>query len=282
MKLGRQYQLRYFQPEKSLGRKSSNDREACKAVRETNAARYQLIRTEFKPRDFMGKIVAFGDSLTSALQVSLAQRWPFILAAGLGYASSDLINSGVPGDMISGMRARVTTDVLSHSPELVVFMPMTNDATNSTPMASFTADMQFIIDKIKEAGAKLVIMSPPLWRDLSVHPRFNTYLKEIERISNVNGCYFIDHHRRYAWEYMAGVPFFVSLYTDLIHQSAAGNSYIAGHCLSARNVKAFSVGENSGVSEPVPSALTERTLALADLCEFGVSSDRLSRVLAAL
>lgn len=195
--------------------------------------------------DIVSKIVFFGDSITQALSVDPAVSFARQIGVHNGYAVPDIINAGLNGNKSADMLARLQADVLAHSPDVCVFMPMHNDANHSVPLATFAANVNSIIGQMRSAGIKVVVISPPLYRGGSAsYVKFNTYLLELEQIVDAYQLPYIDLYRRYAWEFMVDVDYFVSLYEDAIHQSAAGYNYISNLCNSGRYDGFFVTGEN--------------------------------------
>lgn len=219
----------------------------------------------------MGKIVFFGDSITQALSVDPSVSFARQIGLANGYELCDIINSGINGNKTADMLARLQTDVLNHSPDVCVFMPLTNDANHSIPLATFTANVESIVCQMLSAGIKVVVMSPPLYRGGSAsYVKFNTYLKELESVVDSYSLPYIDLYRRYAWEFMVDSTYFVTLYTDVVHQSVAGYNYISNFCNSGRFTGYF-------VKDPEP-APADLSMALADWALGGQTPELLQQI----
>lgn len=235
----------------------------------------------------MGKIVLMADSVGASANVALAQRWFQMVAIYYGYAAADIINSAVPGDKSSHMLARFAADVLAHNPEVVVFLMGVNDGANGISLATHEANYRSMIEQVMAAGAKVVIITPPIYRQdvASWRPWHAKWLQ----LAADYGCPLVDVTRAYGWEYVADSAAFNGLYVnsaDLVHQSVAGNAKMAAICCEPIHAKSFlkdAPGEQPGGECPeCPPAATELQLALSDLLTSGVNSTRLQRVIDAI
>ncbi|MGJ8738463.1 SGNH/GDSL hydrolase family protein [Zobellia laminariae] len=74
------------------------------------------------------------------------------------------INAGISGNTTVDLLERLETDVLNHEPDFVILMVGTNDMLNSKKLvsyASYEKNLGEIVKKIKQAGAQILMMSPP-------------------------------------------------------------------------------------------------------------------------
>lgn len=198
----------------------------------------------------MNRIVFLGDSVTKANNVDVSVSFAMQIGLANGYQPQDIINAGVPGNKLADMLLRLETDVISHAPDVCAFMPMINDASHGTPLATFSAQLHSIVSQLIAAGIKVVIMSPPLYRGgTENYPKFNSYLLEVEKVVDAYRLPYIDVYRRYAWEFMLNVNSFMALYIDVIHQSATGYNYISNLCNSGRYAGYFVKDAAQGARE---------------------------------
>lgn len=109
-------------------------------------------------------IVFIGDSIT--------QQWPLDL-----YLSS-AINAGVSGNETRQMAARFDTDVIAHSPDIVVILGGINDIRNRD-----SADPEYLLQmaaKAKSAGAKVIMGTlPPAARNMGAYPAAESDLIDV-------------------------------------------------------------------------------------------------------
>jgi acyl-CoA thioesterase-1 len=105
-------------------------------------------------------VVAFlGDSITAGLHLSPDRAFPAVLQRDLAAAGRPfrLVNAGVSGDTTSGGRARVDW-VLRNRPAVVVVQLGANDGFRGVPVATMEANLREILDRVKEAGAKPLLL----------------------------------------------------------------------------------------------------------------------------
>lgn len=78
--------------------------------------------------------------------------------------NAQVINAGVSGNATTNLLGRLESDVLQQKPDLVIIMIGTNDMLNSKKMLSYQEyekNLKTIVQKIKDNGAKVVLMSSP-------------------------------------------------------------------------------------------------------------------------
>lgn len=119
---------------------------------------YFVVSEKCASSPFLGKkIVAFGDSLTAFT------GWVSMLSGELG---TEIINSGVGGDKTTEALARIKTDVIDKSPDIVIMMFGMNDQamkiSSKTPLVSlgqYEKNYRKMINMIHDAGADIVLMT---------------------------------------------------------------------------------------------------------------------------
>ncbi|GHC46724.1 SGNH/GDSL hydrolase family protein [Roseibacillus persicicus] len=102
------------------------------------------------------KVVCLGDSITK-------RGYPEELATLLNL---EVINSGVAGHNSGQGLRRMEKDVLAHQPDFVVIFFGTNDLRVDSerahvPVAKYTENLARIIAESREAGAKVLLCTPP-------------------------------------------------------------------------------------------------------------------------
>jgi len=118
------------------------------------------------------KIVALGSSSTAGagatspaksyparLQLELARMWPD--------EKVQVINAGVGGQLATDMLARLDRDVLSKSPQLVIWQTGVNDAIRGVPVEGFKKTLSTGIERIQKARIDLVLI------DQQYYPKFD-------------------------------------------------------------------------------------------------------------
>jgi acyl-CoA thioesterase-1 len=113
------------------------------------------------------QVVAFGDSLTAGLGLPASEAFPARLEArlrGEGIAV-DIVNAGVSGDTTTGGLARLDW-ALADKPDFVILALGANDALRGIDPIIVRANLDKMIVKIQESGAKLLLLgmvAPPNW-----------------------------------------------------------------------------------------------------------------------
>jgi lysophospholipase L1-like esterase len=194
------------------------------------------------------KIVAFGDSMTQAMQVAPGKRWPAMLERRLGKALAPrkvtVINAGVGGNTSREGLRRIEKDVLAHRPGWILVEFGGNDATiepaRHVPIKEFNKNLQKICEKASAIKARVALINfPPVvdaWHgwitkeetrkqfnsagglDAAIHP----YRRAVESCAREHQCLFIDwyHHIRTAMERDG---YGVYILKDGVHFTKKGN-----------------------------------------------------------
>jgi acyl-CoA thioesterase-1 len=103
-------------------------------------------------------IVAFGDSLTAGLGVTLEDSYPARLQAKLraeGYTYR-VVNAGSSGDTTAGGLRRVDW-ALRNKPEVVIVALGANDGLRGQDLASVRANLDAIVARFQKAGARVLV-----------------------------------------------------------------------------------------------------------------------------
>jgi acyl-CoA thioesterase-1 len=99
-------------------------------------------------------IICFGDSLTSGYGASEGMDYPSRLSRML---RRPVINAGVAGDTTGSALDRLQSDVLTHSPRIVLITLGGNDLKNRVPRATAFANLKRIVKAIQDRGALVII-----------------------------------------------------------------------------------------------------------------------------
>jgi lysophospholipase L1-like esterase len=150
-------------------------------------------------------IVAFGDSITQAVEVEAEQRWVMLLQAKLQQCVSAVpvrvVNAGVGGNTSREGIARIEESVLAHHPDLVLVEFGGNDATMDTArhvhIEEYRSNLDVIRRKIvEEAGAVMMLLTfPPIvdaWHKWGQHDYFRN-------AGGLDAC--IEPYRQYTRDY---------------------------------------------------------------------------------
>jgi acyl-CoA thioesterase I len=103
-------------------------------------------------------IVAFGDSLTAGLGVTLEDSYPARLQAKLRAEGYDyrVVNAGASGDTTAGGLRRVDW-ALKNKPDIVIVALGANDALRAQDLASVRNNLDGIVTRFQKAGAKVLL-----------------------------------------------------------------------------------------------------------------------------
>lgn len=145
------------------------------------------------------RIVALGSSSTEGagasssahtyparLEAALRERFP-----GLDFA---VANRGKGGQLLTDMMARLDTDALAGKPTLVILQTGVNDAIRNVDRARFEADLVAGIERIRAAGADLILL------DQQYYPKAATvigYKDFLQIVRQVGARYKVPVFRRY-------------------------------------------------------------------------------------
>lgn len=119
------------------------------------------------PADDRPIILAFGDSLTQGYGVPPGSGYPEMLQDELdkrGY-KYHVVNAGIGGDTTGGGVARVQSAVAMH-PEVVILELGGNDGLRGIPIDSMQSNLDEMIVKFQEAGAKVILAGMTLPRNM--------------------------------------------------------------------------------------------------------------------
>ena len=86
----------------------------------------------------MKRILCHGDSLTEGTDIEAAYCWPSLLQNALG---TEVINTGIGGDITAGLLSRFPTDVIPRKPDAVILMGGTNDFWWDLPTGNALANL---------------------------------------------------------------------------------------------------------------------------------------------
>lgn len=134
--------------------------------------------------------VSFGDSLTSTAGGGAPYSGWTLQASMLSNGQiNELVNAGITGNNASQMLARINTDVLAYTPNLVTVWVGTNDITQSRVLTDFQSDVTNIIAQLKAAGALPVLFTIPPRADTTKYTEivaWNAWLRSFARTQHIS------------------------------------------------------------------------------------------------
>jgi acyl-CoA thioesterase-1 len=167
---------------------------ACNVLPETFGNAAQLERTRGKL--VAGKpvtIVAIGGASTLGRAAGAVEHaWPARLAHALSDrfpgARVQVVNRGVPRETAFDMLNRFQRDVLGTRPTLVIWETGTTEAVRGDDVDAFRLTLQTGIQRIRDAGAEIVLMDMQFSRRAAAMinlDRYRTALREVSDAADV-------------------------------------------------------------------------------------------------
>lgn len=180
-----------------------------------------------------GKIVWLGASTVKGVGyggVTTTDTFAYKVSIANGYAATDIVNAGVSSDDSGHMLARLSTDVLSFSPKVVVVNAGgLGDQTNSIPLVTYRNNITSIFLQLQTAGIKVVAVNDVLQRGtIASFAGLEPYMQAYEEIAQSMGITNIDIYREYAISYIYEdfTTVWNPRYVDSVHQTIIGNAWI--------------------------------------------------------
>jgi isoamyl acetate esterase len=196
------------------------------------------------------RIVFLGDSITEAgvrpkgyvtlVKTALAERHK-----DLGI---EVVGAGVSGNKVPDLQRRLDRDVLAKKPTLVVVYIGINDVwhgekepARGTPKDKFEAGLKDVIQRIRDAGARVVLCTPSVIGEKKgganpLDAKLDEYAEVSRKVAKETGARLCDLRKAFA-DYLAknnpddkeqGV-----LTGDRVHLNDAGNKLVADTILAA-------------------------------------------------
>ncbi len=162
-------------------------------------------------------IIILGDSITAGYGLNIEQAYPYLLSQKLNLP---ILNSGVSGDKTADGLARLSNDVLSQEPWIVIIALGGNDFLRKVPKIKTEQNLRMIIAKIQAQQSITVLlgMNLGLFKD--------EYRDLYQRVAQETGSYLIPQvlkgiidnpqHRQ----------------KDIIHPNARGQEILANRIAS--------------------------------------------------
>ena len=191
------------------------------------------MKQEIKTLADIGRVVAFGDSVTFGMSASSPERcWASLTAQMLEQwkgGSVELLNKGVSASILC--RERLERDVISQKPDLLLIAYGLNDSRGGTSPLVFRRDYQRMIDEIrKEINPAIVClnlyyMHREFYKDCEHWDKSDYQLTEeynlvIRQLAEQNGLWYAD-----VYAAQQGVDWLVC--PDHCHPNDLGHQLIA-------------------------------------------------------
>jgi len=209
------------------------------------------------------KIAFFGDSVTGVYYHTGGRRaWCDLLGTALSrlYPKShvEMINSGVSGNDTVAALKRMETDVLSHSPQLIVVMFGLNDVVRVSP-ESFRANLAEIVKRSRDRSAEVILMTPnSIYPDDARRPlgRVADYAEIVRQSGERLRVPVADCFRVYEEVRAVSRQGWVRLMSDTIHPNMRGHAIFAEEVAWTISGRRVSLGDLSSLEPVLPTVLS--------------------------
>jgi acyl-CoA thioesterase-1 len=105
-------------------------------------------------------ILIVGDSLSAGYGMDVGSTWVALLERRLaeqGYGHR-VVNASISGETTGGARARLPRALEVQRPQIVVLELGGNDALRGLPLKQIRSNFEFLIERSKAAGAKVILV----------------------------------------------------------------------------------------------------------------------------
>ncbi|MEZ9513205.1 arylesterase [Vibrio splendidus] len=106
------------------------------------------------------KLLVLGDSLSAGYNMDIKQSWPSLLPNALAKHDKmvTVVNGSISGDTTGNGLARLPQLLEEHAPDTVLIELGANDGLRGFPPKLMSANLDQIIEQIKDSGAKPIMM----------------------------------------------------------------------------------------------------------------------------
>ncbi len=123
------------------------------------------------------RIMVFGDSLSAAYGINVADGWVALMAARLQPRGVEVVNASISGETSSGGLARIKADLASIKPSIVLLALGANDGLRGLPVAAMQKNLNAIVTACRAAGARVVVIG------IQIPPNYGTdYTKNFNAV----------------------------------------------------------------------------------------------------
>jgi acyl-CoA thioesterase-1 len=134
-------------------------------------------------------ILLLGDSLSAAHNIELDKGWPSLLQARLSKMrpAHTLINASISGETTSSGLSRLPDLLKRYRPSLVILELGANDGLRGLPLSEIRANLESMIERSREGGAKILLLGIEL--PVNYGPQYRDGLRAIyAQLAKKNGA----------------------------------------------------------------------------------------------
>lgn len=123
-------------------------------------------------------VLVVGDSLSAGYGIDVTQGWVSLLQKELTEKkAAKVINASVSGETTSGGLTRLPALLENHKPQIVIIELGGNDGLRGQPVKIIQQNLQTMISKSQEAGAKVLLVGMQIPSNYG--PRYTKEFREI-------------------------------------------------------------------------------------------------------
>jgi acyl-CoA thioesterase I len=156
-------------------------------------------------------LVFFGDSITAGWGLTPAQSFPALVGDTLGVP---ILNAGIAGNTTADGLARLSRDVLSHHPRLVLVEFVGNDFLRGVPIAHSLHNLDAIVSGLIREGAMVVIL------EVGIGMGRDPYRAGFRTVAEKHGALLVP-------DFLSGILANQALTLDMLHPNAEGQRILA-------------------------------------------------------
>jgi len=125
-------------------------------------------------------ILIFGDSLSAGYGIAIEKSWVNLLQQELQRTQSgfEVVNASVSGETTTGGRQRIMKTLKQFRPKIVIVELGANDGLRGAPIKDMETNLNYIIDKSRKSGAKVLLLGmklPPNYGEPYITQFANVY-----------------------------------------------------------------------------------------------------------
>ena len=124
-------------------------------------------------------VLVLGDSLSAGYGIELAEGWVHLLAQRIGDRGDDrpVVNASISGETTRGGLDRLSSELASHTPGVVIVELGGNDGLRGLPLAETHKNLRAIVTQSRRAGARVLLIGMALPPNYG--PAYTTRFKAI-------------------------------------------------------------------------------------------------------
>jgi acyl-CoA thioesterase I len=109
-------------------------------------------------------ILVFGDSLSAGYGLDIDKSWVNLLQKELVRTQSGfgVVNASISGETTIGGKQRIAKALKQFRPKIVIVELGANDGLRGTPIKDMEANLDYIINKSRKSGAKVLLLGMKL------------------------------------------------------------------------------------------------------------------------